>query len=284
MTPAEGDKPAAGDQSLAAALGGSSSASKPGTPITPGGPAGASPSARAAATVAAAPTMPGVAPAASGGKRTLAQRAIDRVPVKWLSTAALVVFLGVTALFGGLESAPMPQTPVIAAGDTFIGGELEMTPMRLTVIDKLNSTGIIPTPGEQRILSLVMDVRNLSEFARASSTDSVFGLTRVEGLQDVLESTGMTELQVMSGLSPSLARLDDGTLNPWLQPEIPVRVVLSWAVPVDAFSDGDSMRLALPTSTRRMGQSVLYGVYWSDQHTGAYVDLAIEDLGKGEAE
>ncbi|MGM7671699.1 hypothetical protein [Microbacterium sp. A93] len=284
MTPAEGDRPAAGEQSLAAALGGSSSATKPGTPITPGGPAGAGSTSRAAATVAATATMPGAAPAASGGKRTLAQRAIDRVPVKWLSTAALAVFLGVTALFGGLEAVPTPETPVIAAGDTFIGGELEMTPVRLTVIDKLGSTGVFPTPGEQRILSLVMDVRNMSEFARASSTDSVLGLTRVEGLQDVLETTELTELQVMSGISPSVARLDDGTFGPWLQPEIPVRVVLSWAVPVGAFSDGDTMRLALPTSTRRMGQSVLYGVYWSDQYTGAYADLAIEDLGKGEAE
>lgn len=280
MAPPEGESPAAAEGSLAAALGATPAATKPGTPMTPGGPAGAT--ARTSIPATTIPTSAASGPAASGpaGTRTLAERALDRVPLKWLSTGALVVFLGITSLFGGLEAVATPETPVVAAGETFIGAEIEMTPVQATLIDTLNTTGVFPDEGE-RILSLVLDASNLSEFARASAAKDALGLIRIEGLADLLSERGLTEMEVQGGIAPAVARLDDGTFDPWLQPGLPVRLVLSWAVPSDAFSAGDSVRLSLPTGTRAVGQSVIYGVYWTDQHTAAYSDIVLEDLGTG---
>lgn len=215
-----------------------------------------------------------------GGKRTLAQRALDRVPLKWLSTGALVVFLGITSIFGGLEAVAAPETPVIATGETVVGGEIEMTPVQATLIDELNTTGVFPDEGE-RILSVVMDVRNLSEFARASGTEDALGLIRVEGLSELLSESGLTAFEVEGAVKPSVARLDDGTLGPWLQPGLPVRLVLSWAIPTGSFGDGDAVRLSLPAATRAVGQSVIYGVYWNEEGTAAFTDVVIEDLGAG---
>lgn len=276
VTPPEGEAPAAADQSLAAAFGATPAQAKPGTPMKPGGPDGGAPA-------TSVPGMPGPAPATSGaaaGKRTLTQRALDRVPLKWLGTAALVVFLAVTSLFGGLEAVATPETPVIAAGETVVGAEIEMTPVQATLIDELNTTGVFPDEGE-RILSVVMDVRNLSEFARASASTDALGLIRVDGLADVLAESGLTDLELQSAIKPSVARLDDGTFDPWLQPGLPVRLVLSWVIPADAFRDGDTVRISLPTATRAVGQSVIYGIYWTDQQTVAHTDIDIEDLGTG---
>jgi hypothetical protein len=275
VTPPEGDESAAADQSLAAAFGATPAATKPGTAMRPDGPDGG---ASAASTPAAAVTP--AAAAGPAGKRNLAQRALDRVPLKWLSTAALVVFLGITSLFGGLEAVAAPETPVVAAGETVVGAEIEMTPVQATLIDELNRTGVFPDEGE-RIFSVVMDVRNLSEFARSSASTDALGLVSVEGLAELLSDSGLTDLEVQSAVKPVVARLDDGTFSPWLQPGLPVRVVLSWAIPADAFLDGDTVRVSLPTATRSIGQSVIYGVYWSDQRTVAYTDIAIEDLGTG---
>lgn len=276
MTPPEGEKPAAAEQSLASAFGAAPAATKPGTPMSPGGPSGGP----AAASVPSA-AVPGSATApASAGTRTLAQRALDRVPLKWLSTGALVVFLAITSLFGGLEAAPVPKTPVVAVGETVVGGEIEMTPVQATLIDELNSTGVFPDEGE-RILSVVVDVRNLSEFARPSVSENGLGLVRVEGLAELLAGSGLAAYEVERGITPTVARLDDGTGSPWLQPGLPVRLVLSWPIPTDAFSDGDTVRISLPAATRAVGQSVIYGIYWTDEHTAAYTDIVIEDLGTG---
>lgn len=272
VTPPEGEESAAADQSLAAAFGAGPAATKPGTAMRPDGPDGGA----AAASTPGASTTPD--PTLPAGRRTLAQRTLDRVPLKWLSTAALVVFLGITSLFGGLEAVAAPETPVIAAGETVVGAEIEMTPVQATLIDELNTTGVFPDEG-QRILSVVVDVRNLSEFARSSASTDALGLISVEGLGELLSESGLTDLEVQSGIKPVVARLDDGTFSPWLQPGLPVRVVLSWAIPADAFLDGDSVRVSLPTATRSIGQSVIYGVYWSDQRTVAYTDIPIEDLG-----
>jgi hypothetical protein len=152
--------------------------------------------------------------------------------------------------------------------------------VQATLIDELNTTGVFPEEGE-RILSLVLDVRNLSEFARSSASTDALGLVRVEGLAELLEESGLTAFEVQSGIKPSVARLDDGTGSPWLQPGLPVRLVLSWAIPTDAFNDGETVRLSLPAATRAVGQSVLYGIYWTDQHTAAYTGIVIEDLGAG---
>lgn len=212
----------------------------------------------------------GVTPAATqpdtARTRTLAQRAVDRVPVKWLGTGMLALFLAATAGFGGLAGVKEPEVPVLAAGESFVGAELEMTPVRLAVLDELHGSAVYPADG-QRVLVLTMDVRNLSEFARMSAVDGSVAEVRIAGVEDV---------------APTIVRLDDETISPWLQPLVPARIALAWPVPADAFADGDEAQLLLPTATRYVGQSVVYGVYWDDITVAGHMDLAVEDLGTGE--
>lgn len=270
MTPSEGEGGAA--DSLAQAMNATPAQTQPNAPV--GGVASgaasapATPATPAAAKIMTAPGATGGAPATpdSGAKRTLAQRALDRVPVKWLGTAATVVFLGATAAFGGLAAVPEPEPPLVEQGQTFIGSELEMTPVRATVIDALRGSGVFPLPGE-RVLTVVMDVQNLSEFARLSASSGT--------LRDVRLAEG-------SDLEPSIVRLDDETISPWLQPGVPVRLALSWAVPASLLADGDEVRMLLPDATRSVGQFVVYGVMWSSADVGGIAHIPVSDLGAGE--
>ncbi|GAB3632851.1 hypothetical protein GCM10027421_22040 [Microbacterium shaanxiense] len=268
MTPSQGENGAAAEGDIAAALGATQAATQPKASPVSAGPEiaraqdGSAP--LGTPVVTAATSNPLTAPPSA--RRTLAQRAIDRVPVKWLGTGLTVIFLATTAAFGGLAEVPKPKTPLLELGQTFVGAEVEMTPVSLTVVDELRGSGVFPEPGE-RVLSLVMDVRNLSEFARSSAVDDTLGGLRIEGLEDV---------------KPSIARLDDDTGSPWLQPGIPVRVVASWPVPAPSYTDGARARLLLSTATRGVGQFVLYGVTWDDVRVGGHMDLAVEDLGTAE--
>lgn len=266
VTPSEGENGAA--DSLAQAMNATPAQTQPDAPS--GGVIGGVSAGPAAPPVSRIVTAPGTQTAAtavdSGTKRTLAQRALDRVPVKWLGTAGTVVFLAATAAFGGLAAVPEPEPPAVEVGQTFIGSELEITPVRATVIDRLRGSGVFPQPGE-RVLTVVMDVRNLSEFARLSATDGALRDVRLEGFEAV---------------DASIARLDDGLIAPWLQPGVAARVVLSWAVPAGMVSEGDDVRMLLPDSTRSMGQFVLHGVVWSDATVGGILTIPVEDLGTGE--
>ncbi|WP_460796423.1 hypothetical protein [Microbacterium sp. GXF0217] len=194
----------------------------------------------------------------------------SRVSTKWIGGVATVLILGATAAFGGLGGVPEPPLPELAAGDTFTGAGWEMTPQRAVLIDELNDTGVRPESGE-RLLVIIMDVTNVDDAARASTATGAASLAeiRVEDVSDV---------------PPGVARYDDATLDPWLQPGVPAQLVLTWAVPASDFTDGDDIRLALLTATEYTGEFFVYGEYWDDEAVGAYATLAVEDVGAGVSE
>lgn len=190
----------------------------------------------------------------------------SRVSTKWIGGAATVVILGATAAFGGLEAVPEPPLPELGAGDTFTGAGIEMTPQRAVLIDELNETGVRPKEGE-RLLVVIMDVTNVDDAARPSSTGKgSLNAIRVEDVPDI---------------APTVARYDDTTRDPWLQPGVPAQLVLTWAVPASDFADGEDLRMALPTATEYTGEFFIYGEYWEDEVIGAHATLAVEDVGAG---
>ena len=192
----------------------------------------------------------------------------DRVSTKWLGGIFTAVVLAATAAFGGLATAAEQPLPELVLGDTFTGAGLEMTPTRLLLIDDLDGTGVTPQEGE-RLLVVVMDVTNRGDEARSSAAEASVAAVRVEGAPDV---------------QPSIARIDDSTLSPWLQPDVPVELVLTWAVPSKEFADGATARIALPTATEFTGTTLIDGTYWDDVAFGAFVSGAFEDLGGEEEE
>lgn len=201
------------------------------------------------------------------GSKKWVSAVTSRVSTKWIGGAATVLILGATAAFGGLGAVPESPLPELTAGDTFTGAGFEMTPQRAVLIDELNETGVRPKEGE-RLLVIIMDVTNVDDTARASASTGTGSLAeiRVKDAPDI---------------PPSIARYDDSTLSPWLQPGIPAQLVLTWAVPSDAFADDGDVRMALHTATEYTGEYFVYGEYWDDVEVGAHATLSIEDVGAG---
>ncbi|WP_243229544.1 hypothetical protein [Microbacterium sp. CIAB417] len=192
----------------------------------------------------------------------------DRVSTKWIGGIATALILGATAAFGGLGTVPEPPLPELSAGETFTGAGLEMTPQRAVLIDELSDTGVTPAEGE-RLLVLLVDVTNIDDTARPATATGSVAEIRVDDAPDV---------------AGAIARYDDTTLNPWLQPGVPAPLVLTWAVPADAYAGGDELRVALHTATEYSGEFFIHGDYWEDVEVGAYATLSIEDVGAGVTE
>jgi hypothetical protein len=192
----------------------------------------------------------------------------SKFSTKWIGGIATALILASTAAFGGLAPVPQPPLPELAAGETFTGAGMEMTPKRTVLIDELSETGVVPGDGE-RLLVIIIDVTNIDDDARLSTADGGIGEVRVEGAPDV---------------KPGVVRYDDTTLTPWLQPDVPAELVLAWAVPESAFADGDDARIALHTATKTTGAYVVYGDYWTDIEVAAHATVPIEDVGAGISE
>ena len=219
-----------------------------------------------AAATSSDPEQP--SPASAAPPKKWVSAVTSRVSTKWFGGAATVLILGATAGFGGLGAVPEPPLPELGPGDTFTGAGMEMTPQRAVLIDELGEAGIRVEEG-QRVLAVIMDVTNIDDAARPSTGDGGITEIRIEGAPDV---------------APSVARYDDTTLSPWLQPGVTAPLVLAWAVPADAFAEGDDLRVALHTATEFTGEYFVYGDYWDDVEVAAHASLPIEDVGAGVTE
>ncbi|WP_417508980.1 hypothetical protein [Microbacterium sp.] len=215
----------------------------------------------------AAQAAPDDAPARPARARWVTAVA-DRVPAKWLGGIATGVVLISTAAFGGLEAVAVPPLPELSAGETFTDAALEMTVRHAFAVDELSDTRVTAAPGE-RLLVVVMDAENLDEDPRSSAGTGSLSDVRVEGMPDA---------------APTIARVDDATYSPWLQPGVPAELMLTWAVPASAFVDGDDLRVALPTAHKQTGKYFIAGDYWTDVSVAAHVTLVVEDLDRSDAE
>ncbi|GAA2911109.1 hypothetical protein JOD62_001772 [Microbacterium keratanolyticum] len=230
----------------------------------------------AAAPAAAAP--PSAPPRWS--PRRWARAVNDRVPTKWIATICTLAFLGATAAFGGAAEVAKPAIPELSAGQMFLGAELEMTVVSAELADERSGSGVSPAhDGDDRVLTVVLDVVNRDEEARTSyGYDAARGITLVDvETRDVDETTS-----ILNG-DASVARIDEPNFNPYLQPNVPVRLILSWQVAADTLHDGDEIRLRLPTAVETVGTMVVSGEYWTDLRTGAYVTVTVDDIGLGTA-
>ena len=200
-------------------------------------------------------------------------RMSDRVPTGWFAGILTAAFLGVTAAFGGLSAVAAPPIPELAAGDTHENAQFAITIDRAVLIDELPEAGIFLEEGSgQRVLAVVLTVENLWTEALSTGLDFV-------GDSGIVGSVRIAD----DGYEPaeSVARFDDATVGPWLQPGIPAELVLTWPVDADAWADGDELRLELRDFALRTGQLVVDGQYWDDPVTAAYVTVDVADVGSG---
>lgn len=212
-------------------------------------------------------TKPVADDAAAPPKRTRWVTAVtDRVPAKWIGGIATAAVLASTAAFGGLSAVAVAPLPELAVGEMFTGAQLQITVQRALVVDELADTGV--KAGEsQRLLVVILDATNIDDDPRGTQTSGSVSEIRIEGMPDA---------------PPTVARLDDATLSPWLQPGVPAALVLTWAVPASAFAEGDDVRVSLHTATKLTGQYFVAGDYWADIVVAAHVNVAVEDLDQTE--
>ncbi|GEK80470.1 hypothetical protein [Agrococcus baldri] len=237
-------------------------------------PAGEKPIAAPSKATTDASAKAGRAAAAEAGAGTAAGgggwlgRAAEKVPTKWLTAAVVALFLAATAAFGGLEPVAAQGPVEVAAGEAHEGPMVSLAPQRAVLIDDFVEGGASADAEEhERVLVVIVDAVNVWD-------------RPVGGLSTEFRET--LRLQPLPELpAEGVARFDDGTIGPDLQPGVPVQLAVSWLVPDDAFAEGDELRLELFDHTLHTGQSVTYGEFWDDAALAAVATLEIEDVGAG---
>ncbi|MFS0868294.1 hypothetical protein AB3M83_13280 [Microbacterium sp. 179-B 1A2 NHS] len=223
----------------------------------------------ASARATAEAASPGAASARPRPRRAarLVHAVSDRVPTGWLTGILTIPFLAVTAAFGGLNAVAAPPPARLEAGETHRNAQLALTVERAVLIDELPEAGIFVEDGE-RVLALVVTAEN--RWDRAVAAHSETGVT------------GSLLVEEVERAAPeSVARFDDVTTDPYLQPGLPVPLVLTWAVPGDAFADGDEVHVDVRDFSLRTGRLITYGESWDDPVTAAVLTVPITDVGSG---
>jgi len=201
--------------------------------------------------------------------------AAKALPATWVTTGALVLFLGVTALFGGLAAAPPVKHHIaqLAPGKALDTGQLEVTVRRAVLIDELPGSGTVPDDGE-RVLVVTATMKNLTDapvqsgvFADEQITVDGLPAQRVNGRDEVA----------------SVARVDDATLSPDIQPGLAVDVAFTWPVPADLLHADDTIDVHLSKLTWFEPKFLSdEAPFWTTPTIkAADMRLAIDDVGAG---
>ncbi|HWM17293.1 MAG TPA: hypothetical protein VNP97_11975 [Microbacterium sp.] len=193
--------------------------------------------------------------------------ASDRVPTKWLAGIATAVFLAATAAFGGLATAAAPEVATLEAGEEHRNDQLAITVERAVLVDEFPEAGVYIEDGE-RVLAVVISVENQwSEPIVASASGSV-----AQSLQ----------LEELAAAPPdSVARYDDATVSPTLQPGVPVQLVLVWAVDAGQFIDAQDLHFTVNDMALHTGSFVANGQWWTDPTEAATLTVTLDDIGAG---
>lgn len=194
-------------------------------------------------------------------------RTWDRIPTGWFAGILTATFLAVTAAFGGLAQAAVPPLPELEPGETHVNDQFALTVERAVLIDELPEAGITVEP-DQRVLAVVLTAENV--WNRALPSEGSSGLR-----------AGVRIGELGDEPAAAVARFDDTTFSPYLQPRVPAELVLTWAVDRDALAGGDEIEIVLRDLSLRKGELVVAGEYWETPITAATMTLELTDVGAG---
>ncbi|GAA5202959.1 hypothetical protein [Microbacterium jejuense] len=219
--------------------------------------------------------QPSAAPARKS-RFTWVRAASDRVPTAWFAAIGTGAFLAATAAFGGLAEATPPPLAVLEPGEAHVTDMRTLTVVKAVLIDELPGSGTWPEDGE-RVLAIVVDVtNNWDQPLRTRGSWSVEESFSIKGLESDRD-LGDDEKDP----GPSVARYDDTTAGPILQPGVPAKVVYSWAVDADDYQAGDELEVTLDDMRLYTASFVAQGSNWQDPVPTATMSLPIEDVGAG---
>lgn len=199
-------------------------------------------------------------PAAKPTRREAARALFDRLPTKWVVTAAAGLAVLSTAAFGGLEDAPAQELPQVLPGDTHHGAQLDITPERAILVDSLTEEGYEPDPGYV-LLVITAEVTNTWN-TPATTLNGV-------GAADNLRPVELDE-------PLAVVLLADGTPTPQLQPRVPVELGYIWQVPVGSLEAGDPVRVDIYDKVYRADGFVTYGERFQEPFLSAFTELTVD--------
>lgn len=194
--------------------------------------------------------------------------ATDRVPTRWFAAIGTGLFLLATAAFGGLATVEKPPPVAIEAGQEYRNDQFSFAVERAVLLDSFPEAGAYPDEEKgERVLAVQMSIENLWDrtiIAYPSTMDESLRIEELEG-----------------AAAHSVARLDDATSAPHLQPGIPVELVITWIIDGDQFSEGDAVNLTLSDLSLYTGTFVMSGQMWDDPVPAATLALVLSDVGAG---
>lgn len=196
---------------------------------------------------------------------------MQKVPTKWFVSGGLVIFLAVSAAFGGLNDAAAAPIPQLTAGEPHTGAQLRITVDRAVLLDGFPEQGILPAEGE-RLLVVVATVEDVWRDP-ASTRTSI-------GAADNLRPVGVPGLDASSA-PQSVAVISDGAEFPDLQPGVPIELAFIWSIDPSALAEGDSMAIDVYDKTYRSDGFITSGERWVNPVVAATVTVPVSDSGDG---
>lgn len=195
---------------------------------------------------------------------------LDRVKTKWVGTIGTVLFLIVTAAFGGLGTVKDPGPPTVPAGDPVTTETLVMTVQRAYLADRVEDGVSIDSESDQRVLAVQLRITSLT------------GTPRV--VRSLDEGLGKTTIEDGPSETPDVSRPGESTGGGpvTLQPGLEDTVILSWAVDPGSFAEGDEVRIVFPDPQEYRGQFLDDDLHWVSDGTSATVTASLEDDGEGD--
>lgn len=196
--------------------------------------------------------------------------ATDRVPTTWIPGILTAVFLGAAAAFGGLEAVAAPPVATLEPGETHVNDMLSITVERAVLIDTLRDAGLYADPEKgERVVAAVVRAENVWDTALPAAAQG-------KGLSGSIIASNL------GGRYPdAVARLDDGNKGPWLQPGVPVELVVGWIIKKDDLTDADELSLEIRDFSLVTGKLVAIGEWWDTPVVVAEMDVPLTDVGAG---
>jgi hypothetical protein len=204
--------------------------------------------------------------------RDTTRELFERVPTPWLISAVAAVLLAVSAVFGGLDDAPVQAAPHLEPGDTHAGAELTVAVNRAVLIDGFPEQNLAPEPGN-RLLVVQANVENTTTAPLRLSTTEADRI-RVGGVADLPQDSPPS----------SILMIDDGSDKVVVQPGIPVELAFIWEVRGDAVAEGDSLAVQLLDRVLISEGELTYGGLYDDPVVTASSTLIVADVGAGASE
>lgn len=196
----------------------------------------------------------------------------DRLPTPWLLSGIAAVLLAVSAIFGGLDDAPVQAAAVIQPGDAHVGSELTVTVDQALLIDAFPEQYLMPEAGNRLLVVRAVVENTTTEPRRLSpvETDSV-GVDGVPGLPKAA-----VPLRILV--------IDDGSDLVVVQPGVPVELAYVWEIDGAELAAGDTITVTLLDRVYISEGRLTHGGLYDDPVVAATLDLVLDDVGAGVSE